>query len=72
MNDILFENIMDRDVFVEILSNYFISRANELYELDYLIHEDNDPKHTSGPFIFCCIITPVFSINGILINESSG
>ena len=41
------QNNMNRDVFVEILSNFFISRANEL-ELVYLVHQDNDPKHTSG------------------------
>ena len=39
---------MDADFYVDLINHYFIPRANELYGYDYFLHQDYDPKHTSG------------------------
>ena len=39
---------MDADFYVDLVSHSFILRAEELYGNDYFLHQDNDPKHTSG------------------------
>ncbi len=39
---------MNKEMYVEILANYFIPTARERYGNNWYLHQDNDPKHTSG------------------------
>ena len=39
---------MNKEVYVEILANYLIPKARELYGNNWILHQDNGPKHTSG------------------------
>ena len=38
---------MISEVFIEIIDNYLIPKATELYGRNWNLHQDNDPKHTS-------------------------
>ena len=38
---------MDIEFYVEILAYYLIPNARELYGKNWILHQDNDPKHTS-------------------------
>lgn len=39
---------MDECVFLQLLQDHFLPKANELYGNDFFLHQDNDPKHCSG------------------------
>ena len=39
---------MTAEIYVDILSHYFLQTARELYDRNWYLHQDNDPKHTSG------------------------
>ena len=38
---------MISEVFIEIIDNYFITKANELYGRNGRSHQEHDPKYTS-------------------------
>jgi hypothetical protein len=39
---------MTEEVFVDIMAHHFLPKAQKLFpQKDYILHQDNDPKHTS-------------------------
>ena len=38
---------MISEVFIEIIDNYLIPKANELYGRNWNLHKEHDPKYTS-------------------------
>jgi hypothetical protein len=39
---------MTEEVYVEIMSKYLLPKAKSLYGDNWILHQDNDPKHTSS------------------------
>jgi hypothetical protein len=43
----LFTNNMNKEMYLEILNDQLIPFAEGRYGSDWVLHQDNDPKHTS-------------------------
>ena len=43
----MFKENMDAELYSEILQEYFFAFIAENYNCDVVLHQDNDPKHTS-------------------------
>ena len=39
---------MTEEVYVDIMAHHFLPKAQELYGDNWILHQDNDPKHTSN------------------------
>ena len=39
---------MTEEVYVDITAHNFLPKAQELYGDNWILHQDNDPKHTSN------------------------
>ena len=38
---------MTAEIFIEIIDNNLLEKANNLYGRNWVLHQENDPKHTS-------------------------
>ena len=39
---------MTAEVYIDIMTHYFVPTARKLYGRNWYLHQDNDAKHTSG------------------------
>ena len=58
-----FTNIMDGPFYVRILENQLLPAAQNMYERNWRLQQDNDPKYTS------CVAKEFIAENGICVMD---